>query len=69
MSISRVAIEVPIEVDATATGCRKTCPGSAASIRVIAMLEWALEVRTWSATTMIDAARISINTSQKSYDS
>jgi hypothetical protein len=46
MSVSRVAIEVPIEVDATVTGCLVACPGIAAGTRVIAMLE------TWAATTM-----------------
>jgi hypothetical protein len=53
MSVSRVAIEVPVEVDATVTGCLVACPGIAAGTRVIAMLEWALKSSpTRSATTM-----------------
>ena len=39
MSVSRVTIEVPIEVDATVTGCLAACPGIAASTRVITMPE------------------------------
>lgn len=51
MSVRGVGIEIPIEVDATVTGCLLAWPGIVADARVIAMLAWA-SFLTESATTM-----------------